>query len=63
VLSQPLPQPIEEMRRRIRSARKENADSGDARRLLRLGGERHKKQAERENDREPDQSHAAGEFN
>src|SRR2546422_6363529 len=31
------------------------------RRLLRLGGERRKSEAESENDREPDQPHAAGE--
>jgi hypothetical protein len=40
VLSQPLPQTIEEMRRRRRSACKENADPIDLPRRLRLGGER-----------------------
>src|SRR5437867_8244515 len=37
----------------------EEPDSRDLRRWLCLGGERHKREAKNENDREPDQSHTA----
>src|SRR5207249_11175335 len=60
-LSQTLPEGLSKVRVGGWRPGQEHPDSGNFLHLLRLGGERHERETDSQNDRKPDEPHAAGE--